>query len=132
MIKNTLTSNSTLVELTKAILFYSSRASSDLVISVHDVEHLNGKATIKEGRLASQLSIRKFIKLEIGEKVKNELNFLLSNILAQDDNNIVLWVPPGKQGVFFPALTRCQISMQRLNFQAWFLRWLNQTGTSLR
>ncbi|MFZ6876086.1 PRTRC system protein B [Undibacterium sp. Di27W] len=56
---------------------------------------------MKEGRLASQRSIRKFIKLVIGQKVKNELDFLPINILTQDDNNVIWWVPPGKQRVFF-------------------------------
>lgn len=101
MINNNLTISSTAVALSKAILFYASSGSSDLAISIHDVEHLNGKAIVKEGRLASQRSIRKFIKLVIGDKVKNDLNFLPSNILAQDENNVVWWVPPGKQRVFF-------------------------------
>lgn len=101
MINNKLTSNSSLVALSKAILFYTSRASSDLIISLHDVEHFNGKATIKEGQLASHRSIQKFIKLVMGQKLKNEMSFLPGNILAKDENNIIWWVPPCKQRIFF-------------------------------
>jgi len=101
MLKNNVTSNSSLVEMTKAILFYSSRASSDLVISLHDIEHVDGKPTIMEGKLASQRSIKAFIRQVMGQKQKLALAFLPSNILAQDDHNVVWWVPPGKRRIFF-------------------------------
>lgn len=84
----------------KALLFYGSGNGATSRMTIHPVEIIGSTPILKEGTLVRKSDLRKLAN-GIEKKRDAGLRYIADNILARDDEQVVWWVPPCKQRMYF-------------------------------
>lgn len=84
----------------KAVVFHGAGRNATSCMTIHDVEIVGDTPIIKEGKPIRSSDLRR-LAMTIEKKRDPGLKFIAKNLLAKSDEQIVWWVPPGKQRMFF-------------------------------